>query len=313
MRILIAGTGALGMAVMEPLLASRHKVVGLLLNGRKTRGALGRYAATSWFGFADGPVGLAREKRVPVFWLDRMTPEALAPLASVEPDLLITCGFGIILKPPLLSLPAIGCMNVHSSLLPKHRGPMPFNWAILAGDAETGVTFHVTSEAIDAGDIVEQRAIALTNRDSSMSVYQRCCDEVRRCVLEVVDRIDAEGLRGTPQDESLATYDKPLSESDLTIDWSRPADEIDRLVRAGSAQFPARFFCRSNTVYLARTSYDLSAGNHPPGTVLEDARPLRVATGHGVVSLLQASVTRPILWPWPSVFSHPKIGDTLGP
>ena len=146
MRVVVAGTGRLGAAILEPLLESSHEVAGLVLNGQRTRGVWRRYQATSpLLGLLDAPVRIARQSAIPMVWLDQMELSHVDAVANLKPDLLITCGFGIILKKPLLSIPTIGCVNVHSSLLPKHRGPMPFNWVVLQGDTETGVTFHVTT------------------------------------------------------------------------------------------------------------------------------------------------------------------------
>lgn len=312
MRIVVAGTGRLGAAILEPLLAGPHQVVGLLLNGRRTKGAFRRFRKTSAvFGVPDDPVRIAVRFGVPTLWLDGFTAAALAPIAARKPDLLITCGFGIILKQPLLALPSVGCINVHSSLLPKHRGPMPFNWVVLEGDEQTGVTFHATTDVVDGGAILDQHALAIAERDTAMTVYRRCCDVARHRVQKVVDAIAREGLQGTPQDERLASYDPPLTTDDLRIDWSRPAHDIDRVVRAGTPYLSANFTYRERVIDVERVFPIDTPVDATPGTIIGTDPHLTVATGSGAIAIVRASIGRPLFWPWPNALSRPRIGARL--
>lgn len=312
MRILVAGTGNLGAAILEPLLEGRHQVAGVVLNGKRTRGRFERYRTTSpFFGTLDPTIRLAKRWGLPLFWLDPSSKRSVDSLARLEPDLLITCGFGIILDGVLLSLPRIGCMNVHSSLLPKHRGPMPFNRVILAGETQTGVTFHVTTRKIDAGDVLDQRAIPVTGHDTALSVYRRCCELARHRIAFVVDQIDANGLQGMPQNEAEASYDPPLAPADLRIDWSRPASEIDRVIRAGMPFLSAHFVYRGRAIAVERALWNEAPVDAPPGTVVATEPHITVATGKGIVVLVHASLMRPVVWPWPNGLSRPAIGAVL--
>lgn len=313
MRVVIAGTGQLGMAVMEPLLESGHEVAGLVLNGRRTRSSIRRWFETSTLlGSLDAPVRAARRRRIRIFWMDDMSAEALKPISRTKPDLLITCGFGIILKKPALDLPAIGCINVHSSLLPKHRGPMPFNWVILRGDEQTGVTFHVTAESIDAGPILDQRSIPVAPSDTAMTVYRRCCELARQRVVAVVDRIAREGLGGAAQDEACASYDRPLTFEDFRIDWSKPAIEIDRLIRAATPYLPAHFTFRARRIDVDRCSWDAAPVSAAAGEVLSADPHVRVAAGAGSITILRAAMREPFLWPWPNALHYARAGSRLG-
>lgn len=313
MRILVAGTGRLGAAVLELLLNGPHHVSGLVLNGRRIKGRLRRQLHVSPLGGqVDPAIRIAKRWALPLVWLDPDAPGSLDRIASLEPDLLITCGFGIILREPLLTLPRVGCVNVHSSLLPKHRGPMPFNWVILHGDSQTGVTFHVTTAVVDGGDILDQRAIPVTDRDTAVSVYNRCCELARHRIAHVVDAIESDGLHGTPQNEDEATYDPPLTAADLRIDWSRSATEVDRTVRAGTPYLPARFQYRNRLIAVERTlPLDASTAGLQPGTVVATEPHVTVATGTGCIAIVRAAVTSPVLWPWPNAFSRPRAGSIL--
>src|SRR5262245_49184343 len=128
MRILVAGGGRLAVSVLEPLLDAGHEIVGLFQNGRRVppnRRAWFRSTRTFTPPALD-PASFAYRRRIPVFWLDRMDADELDPLRILAPDLILTAGFSIIFNNTLLELPALGCVNVHSSLLPAHRGPSPF-------------------------------------------------------------------------------------------------------------------------------------------------------------------------------------------
>ncbi len=312
MRIVIAGTGALGLAMLKPLLGSNHDVVAVLQNGRRKRSWFQRWMATSpWLGsISDATVGLAVTHRIPILWLDSMTPEALAPIRALQPDLIITCGFGIILKKSLLDLPTMGCINVHSSLLPRHRGPMPFSRVILDNDSESGVTIHVTEAGVDTGAILEQRTLALSQDDTAMSVYRNACVLAARMVLPVVDGIAKNGLAGTPQNEAEASYDPPLSSEDMTISWDSTAEEIHRVVRAGIYPNRARFVYKGREIHLLYTEMDVSPVDAVPGSVVQDD-PLKIATGLGTITVLSAHSTCPVSWPWPAVWNAPRVGTVL--
>ena len=184
---------------------------------------------------------IARRHGIPLFFIDKMTEDELAPLRALDPDLILVGGFAIILKKPILDLPKLGCVNTHSSLLPKHRGPNPFAAVLLAGDTETGVTFHVMDEAIDTGDIVAQFPIPVEDNWYALDLHRATSELAGEHVVEVLDKIEAEGLHGTPQDPALATYDKKLTTEQTAIDWAQPAADIVRLIRAGYPMTMARF------------------------------------------------------------------------
>lgn len=313
MRIALAGTGPLGAALLSALLDSSHEVVALLRNGRTAtafqRWVLPHLAA----GFAphSSLLGIARRARIPSFYIDTMDEHELAPLRPLEPGLILVGGFSIILKKPLLELPALGCVNCHSSLLPKHRGPNPFTAAVLAGDAESGVTFHVMTEGIDSGDILMQHAFPIGECDTAGAVYKKACVTAGALVLDVLDAIEREGLRGTPQNDADATYDKRLRNEELYLDWSRSARELDRLVRACVPFSLARFTHRGRTVFVSRTTWDDEPSNAPPGTITRAAHPVRVATGRGHLGIEVAHSANVFAGLWPSLYKRPRVGERL--
>ena len=315
MRIAIAGSGRLAACLMRSLLDSSHEVVALVQNGRVSRGLKRHLTASAAYAF--GPqtsvLGVAARNDVPVVWIDRMDDEDLSPLRLLEPDVLLVGGFSIILKRSVLDLPRLGCVNCHSSLLPKHRGPNPFSAVILAQEKETGVTFHIVDEGIDTGDVLEQYAFDIGPKDTAMHVYQDCCALAGEQVAGVMDRIEAKGrLEGAPQDHDAATYDQRLTEQDVRIDWSQPVGDIERMTRACRPFFLARFRSRGKTVYLTQLRIDDNEVEAGPGTVLGPSRLVRVATGRGTLTVVSAYCATPIPWRWPAPWNRPKPGEQLG-
>lgn len=312
MRIAIVGEGNLAMGLMGPLLASRHEVVALVQNGRAAQGVHRALKRTA--GYVAGPLagitGLAMRRGIPVVWIDRMTEAELAPLRAQSPDVLLVGGFSVILKKPILELPTLGCINVHSSLLPKHRGPNPFSAVILTGDEESGVTFHHVDEGIDTGPILEQFRFPVYPQDMALDVYHRACGLGAMHVVEVMDRVEREGMYGRPQ-QGDGTYDPKLRVEDSHIDWNQSARDIDRRVRALQPFYVGRFTWRGHTVTLTRVRYEDTSSDAPPGTILSNRLPVRIATGNGVVTILAAYASTPVPWIWPAPWNRLRLGERL--
>jgi len=313
MRVALAGGGYLGARVFGALLGSRHDVAVLLQNKRLRHGTRNRWRqfAGRHLGGAGSVFSLARRAGLPVLWIDTMSEEELAPLRPIAPDVLLVCGFGIILKTPLLSLPNLGCINTHSSLLPKHRGPNPFAAAILAGDATTGVTFHIMDEGIDTGDILEQHEFALGPHDTALDVCFQAAEAAAEYVAAVLDKVEEQGLTGQPQDESAASYDERMTYENTWIDWRQPAAAIDRLVRAAALVPHAHFEHRGRDVFVTEAEFDDEPTAAEPGTIVSLDDGLRVATGRGTLLLRRAHVEIPFSWPWPPLMRPVQLGEVL--
>ncbi len=314
MRIAFAGSGTMGVAILLRLIESDHDIIAVVQNARTRKGLARRLSATlgSLLPRSDNVPGLAKRLKIPMLWIDRMDEAELAPLRVLKPDLLIVAGFGIILKPPLLELPAIGCLNCHSSLLPRHRGPNPFSAVVLSGDTESGVTFHIMEPGIDTGAIVEQTTFPITDTDTAYTVYQKACHLAADRIDEVVNRIAREGLHGTPQDESLASYDRKLREEDLLIDWNLPAAEIHRKIRACCLSPFARTLYNGRIIRIARADMDAKPAAEPPGTVIAQRPLVKIATSDGAIVIRVAFSKGGIPMIWPAPWSRPALGDRMG-
>lgn len=314
MRIAIAGTGNLGIALWNGLDRTGHEVVALIGDGRQTKAPWKRALVpqfTCFFGGNNSITGRAKRRGVPIYWIDRMTPAELAPIEAIQPDLLLVGGFSVILKAPILRIPRVGCINMHSSLLPRHRGANPFCGAILANEKETGITFHVIDEGIDTGPIVHQVAFDLAPRDTAYEVYLRACKLAEEHVAAAIDFVEKHGLEGLPQDPAMACYDKKPTVNDAWINWERPAEEIDRLVRAMAPNPMPRFMHQGRVVSVARTTPNPEPVDAPPGTVLRNSAPAVVATGLGTLTINVAFASAPIPWIWPAPWAAPKLNERL--
>lgn len=313
MRVALAGNGLLVTNLLREILASSHEVVALIQNGRNEKGlkrSVMPLVMGTFFSEVDHR-GMARRHGIPLLYIDKMNEDELAPLRELSPDLILVGGFSIILKKPILELPSIGCVNTHSSLLPMHRGPNPFSAVIMDRETETGVTFHKIDEGIDTGEILQQHRMPIEPRDNAIGIHRKTARLAAEHVVALLDRIESEGLQGTPQDPNEGSYDKKMTEKQAWVRWDKPAEFIDRLVRANYPHNIARFKHKGKVVYIRHTDFDPEPVEEEPGTVL-DARPRAVvATARGKITLSAAFRTVPIPWIWPNPFTAIKPGDRL--
>jgi len=159
-------------------------------------------------------------------------PETMAQLRAWAPDLIVVAAFGQILKPEVLQLPRYGCLNVHASLLPRWRGAAPVQYALLHGDAQTGVTIMLMDEGLDTGPILSQRATLIRPDDNALTLSQRLARMGAELLVETIPPYLAGELQPQPQDERLATYAPRLKKQDGLLDFTKPAVALARQVRA---------------------------------------------------------------------------------
>lgn len=170
---------------------------------------------------------------IPVYQPKSIRKECAALLRELAPELCVTAAFGQILSQELLDIPKYGCVNVHASLLPRHRGSAPINWAILQGDAETGVTTMMMARGVDTGDMLMAERVAIGPEETAGELTERLSRVgaalLDRTVRYLAEHGSLEALR-TPQDEAQMTYDPKLEKDMGVVDWSRSAEEIVRQI-----------------------------------------------------------------------------------
>jgi methionyl-tRNA formyltransferase len=153
-------------------------------------------------------------------------------LRSLAPDIAVVVAYGRILPTNVISIPRLGCINAHASLLPHLRGAAPIQRALMAGDSTTGVTIMRINEQMDAGNILLTRSVSITTNDDAASLTEKLSLTAAALLADALDRIAAGPVDETAQDSTAATYAPPISRDEGALDWSLPAEQLERLIRA---------------------------------------------------------------------------------
>ncbi len=219
------------------------------------------------------------------------SPQVLDRLAAWRPEVIVVTAFGQILPPPVLALPARGCLNVHASLLPRYRGAAPIPAAILAGDATTGVTIMRMDEGLDTGPILAQAECPISPGDTTATLSATLADLGAQLLVETLPGWLAGEIQPRPQDGSLATYCRPLRKEDGWLDWTQPAVHLDRRVRACDPWPGAHTIWQGQRLKLlrARPRPEWQAEGRP-GQVVELELGVGVVTGQGLLELLEVQL-----------------------
>lgn len=214
--------------------------------------------------------------------------ETAAPLRAWQPDLIVVAAFGQILRKHVLDLPPLGCINVHASLLPRWRGASPIQHAILAGDAETGVTLMRMDEGLDTGPMYVERAVPITATETAATLHDKLAALGGDMLREFLPAISSGALTPTPQDDAHATYAPLIQKEAGLIDWQQTAVEIDRHIRAMSPWPGAFTYWQGQQLKLLTAQpINLSTDTLTPGDVLAWQETAVVATGAGGLQLIE--------------------------
>ncbi len=228
MRIVYMGSPEFALPPLRKLIESEHEVAGVVTQPDRPAGR-GR-------GLRPPPVKeLAQAHGLPVLQPERINaPESLDALRALEPDAIAYAAYGQILRQPFLDLPRRGVLNVHASLLPKYRGAAPVAAALLAGEETTGVTIMEVVLALDAGPIVAQRALPIATNDTTGTLSEKLAELGAELLIEVLPAWERGDLTPRPQDDASASYAPSVHREEAIIDWSLPAVDVWRRVRAFS-------------------------------------------------------------------------------
>ena len=209
-------------------------------------------------------------------------------IKEVAPDLIVVVAYGKILPKNILSLPKIGTINIHASLLPKYRGPAPIQWAIINGEKKTGVTTMFMDDGLDTGDILLSSEIEIAPNDTSATLHDRLSVLGGNLLMKTLAAIEAGELKPIPQDHARATHSTLLKKKDGHIDWKKPAEKLDAFIR-GMSPWPGAFtFYRTRRLNIF-SAWPVSTDTaEKPGTVIKSfPDELRVATGQGALSITE--------------------------
>ena len=229
MRLVMMGTGMFAEPTFERLLAAGENVVGLVT--QPDRDAGNKRGSTRQAG--KGMKTIAAERGIPIIQPESInTPEGVAALQAMRPELMVVAAYGQILSNEVITTPTVGIINVHASLLPKYRGAAPVAYAILNGETTTGVTIIKVTPGLDSGDMILQESLDILPTDTTGSLEARLADVGAKLAVEAVRLYRAGLVEGKKQDPALVTKAPKIKKERGLIDWNQPADRIVNHVRA---------------------------------------------------------------------------------
>ena len=284
MRIVFAGTPEFAVPSLETLLASNHQVVAVYTQPDRPAGR-GHKLHPS-------PVKtLALAHQVPVMQPKTLhSEEAIDQFIRFSPDLLVVAAYGLIIPPQILDAPGLGAINVHASLLPRWRGAAPIQRAILAGDKETGVTIMQVVPALDAGPMLLKKTIPIGSADTAGTLHEKLAKLGAQALAEVLPLLEAESISPMPQDESQVSYADKIRKEEAHLDWSLSAEQLERCVRAFNPWPVAYALWQDKVLRIWRAEVLDQDTTAEPGTVILAKKQLLVATGQGVLRLLEVQL-----------------------
>jgi methionyl-tRNA formyltransferase len=284
-RLLFAGTPEFAVPSLRVLLESGHPPVATYTQPDRPAGR-GRQARPS-------PVKIqALDAGIPVRQpISLRDPAVQAELAVLAPDLLVVAAYGLILPPAVLAIPRLGCVNVHASLLPRWRGAAPIQRAILAGDAETGVCIMRMEAGLDTGPVYARASCPIPRGTTGGELHDRLAALGAETLRATLSALLAGELVPEPQDDARATYAPKLDKVEAELDWSRPAQDLERQVLAFNPNPVAQTQIDGQTLRVWRARADDESPTAPPGTVLsEGSAGIVVATGAGALRLTEVQL-----------------------
>ncbi|MFV3403939.1 methionyl-tRNA formyltransferase [Pseudomonas sp. NY15463] len=278
MRIVFAGTPEFAAEHLKALLDSPYEIVAVYTQPDRPAGRGQKLMPSA-------VKALAVAHDIPVYQPQTLrNVDAQAELAALKPDLMVVVAYGLILPQVVLDIPRLGCINSHASLLPRWRGAAPIQRAVEAGDAESGVTVMRMEAGLDTGPMLLKVVTPINADDTGGTLHDRLATMGPSAVVQAIAGLAEGSLQGEVQDDALATYAHKLNKDEARLDWSRPAVELERLVRAFNPWPVCHSSLDGESVKVLAA--DLSTGQGTPGEILSASKDgLVVACGEGALSL----------------------------
>lgn len=274
MKLVFMGTPDFSVPVLHAL-AARHDIVAVYTQPPRPAGRGKDLRPTPIHAAA---TALGMPVRHPV---SLKSPEEQSAFAALDADAAVVVAYGLLLPQAILDAPRHGCLNIHASLLPRWRGAAPIHRAIMAGDAETGICIMQMEAGLDTGPVLLREATPIGAEETTQDLHDRLSQMGAHLILTALDRLPT--LTPEPQPTEGITYAAKIDKLEARIDWSRPATEIDRQIRALSP-FPGAW-CMAGGERLKLLRSRLGTGEGPPGTVLDG---LTIACGQGAIDITLA-------------------------
>lgn len=279
MKIIFAGTPDFAAAALATVLAHGYEVVAVLTQPDRPAGR-GMQLSTS------SVKQLALQHNLPVWQpLTLKTVEIQQQLAELKADVMIVAAYGLLLPQAVLTIPRFGCLNIHASLLPRWRGAAPIQRAILAGDAETGISIMQMDEGLDTGPILLKKVCPIAVDETALTLHDRLAELGALAILEALQLLQNGQLIPRPQVNEFATYASKLTKREAEIDWTKSALEIARMVRAYTP-FPGAYSeLKVTPIKIWRVTWMPQLAGQPGTIIRVDKDQLLVACGDGGLSL----------------------------
>jgi len=279
-RIVFMGTPEFAVPSLKALCDAGYDVVGVFTQPDRPKGRGNKVIAS--------PVKqLAVEKGIPVFQPVRIRKDGVEDLKSLAPDLCVTAAFGQILSQEILDIPRIGTVNVHASVLPRHRGSAPINWAILQGDEVVGVTTMMTDKGIDTGDMLLKAETPYIKGETAGELTIRMAELGAKLLIDTLKEMEAGTLERIPQDHANMTYDPMLTKEMGVIDWTGKAADIVNRIHGLNPWPGCSTAIEGGRLKLLRAEVAEGAGQPGEIIVADPKQGLVIAAGERAVSVTQ--------------------------
>jgi len=306
MRLIFAGTPEFAASALRALIAAGHDIPLVLTQPDRPagRGMKLKMSPVKEVALAHG-IDVAQPENL-------KTDAARQPILEANADVMIVAAYGLILPQSVLDMPRLGCINIHASLLPRWRGAAPIHRAIEAGDSETGITLMLMDKGLDTGAMLTRSALPIRPDDTTGSLHDRLAELGAREIVKLLPDLAAGNVDATPQDDVLSTYAAKISKEEARLDWSRPAAELERKIRAFNP-FPGAYGLLDETplkIWQARPV----AESGTPGSILALSDfELHIACGVGALAVTEVQKAGGKRLPVSAFLAgHAlKVGDTL--
>ena len=230
-KLLFFGFSMTGAAVLEELIKMGANIIGVYTYEDNPK--------ENWF---PSVKLLAQKHNIPTYTPEKLGAEDVQNIKNLAPDIILSVYYRSLISDEILKVAPLGAFNMHGSLLPKYRGRAPINWVLVKGEKETGATLHYMVAKADAGDIVGQKVVPISNDDTALTLTQKVTAAACEVIKEVYPLIETKNLKPRKQDMSISTYFGRRTPADGLIDWNQNAQTIYNLIRAVTKPFPGAFF-----------------------------------------------------------------------
>ena len=282
MKIIFAGTPEFAIPTLQALLNSEHTVVAVYTQPDRPKGRGQKLTAS--------PIKqLALQHQLTLFQPTTLRDEKIQhQLKNLNADIMVVVAYGLLLPKAVLTIPRLGCINVHASLLPRWRGAAPIQHAILAGDAETGITIMQMNQGLDTGNMLRQSRCIIAAAETSQSLHDKLAALGATSLLQTLKEITENKIQSISQNESLATYAAKITKEQAQLNWQLNAEQLERQVRAFNPWPIAFMIWQQQTVRVWQAQALAVDHQAAPGTLIA-ATPqgIDIATGKGMLRILK--------------------------